>query len=575
MTPIDDSKLGQQLVEDQILTPSQLKEFLAQTAKEKTSLVTVLLDARVIDDKKLTAEIARTFRVKAVDLNQIKIPKDVLLIIPEPLVKKHKIVAFEKTDKELHVAMIDPTDLETIEGLKKKTGLTVIPYYTPEKGLEGVLKLYRQSLKSKFDEILADARSTRADVTVEEAARELPIIRIIDTLLDYAVLQDASDVHIEPMEDEVIVRYRIDGILHDIVNLPQSVQTGLVARIKVLANLKIDEHRLPQDGRFKKETDEYKVSFRVSIIPVFDGEKIVMRILHEEQKILTLEQLGFQHSALEIIKHNIDRPHGLILATGPTGSGKTTTLYAILHILNKPEVNVATVEDPIEYRMPRVNQTQMNSRIGLTFAKGLRSLLRQDPDIIMVGEIRDNETAEIAIHSALTGHIVLSTLHTNNASGTLPRLLDMQVQPFLVASTVNTVIGQRLVRRLCSNCLEAFKPDPTYMATLKKEFDTDRIIKIMQRERILTAKSTIADLKFYHSRGCSQCNSEGYKGRIGIYEVMEISASIRKLIVSRASTDEILKQAKDENMITMQEDGFIKAATGVTSIEEVLRATKE
>lgn len=575
MTSIDDNKLGQQLVEDQILTPSQLKDYLKTSNRSKIPLSTVLLDAKLLDEKKLTEEIARAFRVKAVDLNQVKIPKDVLLIIPEPLVKKHKIVAFEKTENELRVAMLDPSDLETIEGLKKKTGLSVIPYYTPEKGLEAIIKQYRQSLKSKFDEILADARSTRADVSVEEAAQDLPIIRIVDTLLDYAVLQDASDIHVEPMEKEVIVRYRIDGILHDIVNLPHSVQTGLVARIKVLSNLKIDEHRLPQDGRFKNETDEYKVSFRVSIIPVFDGEKIVMRILHEEQKILTLEQLGFQHSALEIIKRNIERPHGLILATGPTGSGKTTTLYAILHILNKSEVNVATVEDPIEYRMPRVNQTQINARIGLTFAKGLRSLLRQDPDIIMVGEIRDNETAEIAIHSALTGHIVLSTLHTNNASGTLPRLLDMQVQPFLVASTVNTVIGQRLVRRLCSNCLESFKPDETFMTTIKKEFDTDRIIKIMQREKILTAKSTLSDLKFYRSKGCSQCGSEGYKGRIGIYEVMEISAAIRKLIVSRASTDEILKQATGENMITMQEDGFIKAATGVTSIEEVLRATKE
>lgn len=575
MTPIDDRKLGQQLVDDQILTPSQLKGFLAKSDKNKIPLSTVLLDEKVLDDKKLTDEIARTFRVKAVDLNQVKIPKDVLLIIPEPLVKKHKIVAFEKTEKELRVAMLDPSDLETIEGLKKKTGLTVTPFYTPEKGLDTIIKLYRQSLKSKFDEILADARSTRSDVSLEEAAKDLPIIRIVDTLLDYAVLQDASDVHIEPMEKEVIVRYRIDGILRDIVNLPYSVQTGLVARIKVLTNLKIDEHRLPQDGRFKKETDEYKVSFRVSIIPVFDGEKIVMRILHEEQKTLTLEQLGFQHSALQIIKQNIERPHGLILATGPTGSGKTTTLYAILHILNKPEVNVATVEDPIEYRMPRVNQTQINSRIGLTFAKGLRSLLRQDPDTIMIGEIRDNETAEIAIHSALTGHIVLSTLHTNNASGTLPRLLDMQVQPFLVASTVNTVIGQRLVRRLCSNCLESFKPDETFMTMVKKEFDTDRIIKIMQRERILGGKSTLNDLKFYRSKGCSQCGGEGYKGRIGIYEVMEISLAIKNLIVSRASTDEILKQATGENMITMQEDGFIKAATGVTSIEEVLRATKE
>jgi len=557
------------------LTKSALKDLINEADRGNVELGTLLVSKKIIDDKQLTTEIAKTYGVKPVELSQIKIPKDVLLIIPEPLVKKQKVVAFEKTPDELYVAMVDPGDLETIEGLKKKTNLKVVPFYAAPKDIDNIIKLYRQSVKSKFAEILADAKVARTDMSSEEAAQDLPIIRIVDTLLDYAVLQDASDIHIEPMEGEVVVRYRVDGILHDIVNLPKEVQDGIVARIKVLSNLKIDEHRLPQDGRFKKETEDYKVSFRVSIIPVLDGEKIVMRILHEEQKILTLEQLGFQHSALETIKRNIERPNGMILATGPTGSGKTTTLYAVLHILNQPEVNIATVEDPIEYRMPRVNQTQIRANIGLTFAEGLRSLLRQDPDILMVGEIRDSETAQIAVHAALTGHIVLSTLHTNNAAGTLPRLLDMGVQPFLVASTVNTVIGQRLLRRVCPNCVESFKPDAEFLETLKKEFDTEKILAVMKKERIVSEKTTLADLKFYRGKGCSQCNNEGYKGRIGIYEVLEITNTIHDLITARASTDDIFEKAVAEGMITMEQDGFIKASTGVTTIEEVLRVTKE
>ncbi len=573
--PVNDQKLGEQLVADGVVTKPALKTLISEADKSNIGLDTLVLNKKILSEEQLTEEIAKIYGVKAVDLNQLKIPKDVLLIIPEPLVKKHKVVAFEKTPRELHVAMVDPGDLETIEGLKKKTNLRVIPYYANPKDIESIIKLYRQSVKSKFAEILADAKVARTDMSSEEAAQDLPIIRIVDTLLDYAVLQDASDIHIEPMEEDVAVRYRIDGILHDIVNLPKEVQPGIVARIKVLSNLKIDEHRLPQDGRFKKETEDYRVSFRVSIIPVLDGEKIVMRILHEEQKILTLEQLGFQHSALETIKRNIDRPNGMILATGPTGSGKTTTLYAVLHILNKPEVNIATVEDPIEYRMPRVNQTQIRANIGLTFAEGLRSLLRQDPDILMVGEIRDSETAEIAVHAALTGHIVLSTLHTNNAAGTLPRLLDMGVQPFLAASTVNTVVGQRLLRRVCSNCVESFKPDADFLATLKKEFDTDKILEVMKKERVVSEKTTLENLKFYRGKGCSQCNNEGYKGRIGIYEVLEVTDTIRDLIAGRASTDDLYKQATAEGMITMEQDGFIKASTGVTTIEEVLRVTKE
>lgn len=573
--PIDQKKLGQQLLADGYVSASQLQKLTDEAEHTNVGLETIVVSKKIVDEKTLTEEIAKTFGVEAVDLNQIKIPKDVLLIVPEPLVKKHKVVAFEKTDDELKLAMLNPNDRETIEGLKKKTGLIVTPYYADKKSLDNIIKLYRQSVKSKFAEILADAQSAKTGMSSEEAAQDLPIIRIVDTLLDYAVLQDASDIHIEPTEEEVLVRYRVDGILHDIVNLPKAVQSGITARIKVLSNLKLDEHRLPQDGRFKKETPDYKVSFRVSILPIFDGEKIVMRILHEEQKILTLEQLGFQHSALKVIKENIARPNGMILATGPTGSGKTTTLYAILHLLNKPEVNIATVEDPVEYRMPRVNQTQIRANIGLGFAEGLRSLMRQDPDILMVGEIRDNETAEIAVHAALTGHIVLSTLHTNNAAGTLPRLLDMGVQPFLAASTVNTVIGQRLLRRNCSNCIEQFSPDKEFMETLQKEFDTENILELMKRERVIAKDASLKDLKFYRGRGCSQCNNEGYKGRIGIYEVLEVTPALQKMIAAEVSTNKLQQQAKEDGMITMEEDGFIKATTGVTTIEEVLRVTKE
>ncbi|MFC1618100.1 GspE/PulE family protein [Patescibacteria group bacterium] len=573
---INEQKLGEQLVADGLLTAEQIETLQAEAQQGNVGLSRLVADKKLFSQETLDQEIAKTFGVQAVDLNQLKkIPKDVLLIIPEPLVKKHKVIAFAKTEDELDIAMIDPTDLEIIEGLKKKTGLQIVPYYANEKSVDDIIKLYRQSVKSKFAEILENAQAARTDMTSEEAAQDLPIIRIVDTLVDYAVIQDASDIHIEPAEKEVIVRYRIDGILHDILNLPKAVQPGIIARIKVLSDLKIDEHRLPQDGRFKRETPDYKVSFRVSILPIFDGEKIVLRILHEEQKVLTLEQLGLQHSALEIIKRNIERPNGMILATGPTGSGKTTTLYAILHILNRPEVNIATVEDPIEYRMPRVNQTQIKAAIGLTFSKGLRSLLRQDPDVLMVGEIRDNETAEIAVHAALTGHIVLSTLHTNNAAGSLPRLLDMKIKPFLAASTVNTVIGQRLVRRICPNCIESFSADKKYLSKIERDFDIARILEIMKREKIIPAKGTLSDLKFYRGRGCSQCNNEGHKGRIGIYEVLEITPGIQDLIAQQAATERIFNQAVKDGMITMEEDGFIKATTGITTLEEVLRVTKE
>lgn len=424
--------------------------------------------------------------------------------------------------------------------------------------------------EAKLDELINSAKKEN-----QKIESVLISSGIVDTLLEHAVLQNASDVHIEPLEKKAIVRYRIDGVLHDVIVLPKEIMPGIVARIKIIANLKIDEHRLPQDGRFKVEKEGYKFSFRVSILPVFDGEKIVMRLLSETSDVLTLEQLGLQHEALKKVKLNIQKPYGMVLITGPTGSGKTTTLYAIMGILNTPEVNISTIEDPIEYRMPRISQSQVKPKIGFTFANGLRALLRQDPDIIMVGEIRDSKTADMAISSALTGHLVLSTLHTNDASSAPTRLIDMGAKPFLVASTLNVVIVQRLVRKVCTNCMEKYKLSKTMIDVLDKEFGIENLIEALTKSKITAKPKSIEEIEFTRGKGCDQCNQEGYKGRIGIYEVFETSPKINELILANADTSKISEQAQKEGMLTMSQDGFVKAVTGITTIDEVLKATKD
>ena len=533
-----------------------------------------------IDLKKLYSYI---LGIPFVSLEKEMIANDILHIIPEPIAKKYGIVAFEKEGNNLKVAMKNPEDLQTIDFIRKKTGLKIVPCLTSEDNIKIILKQYEKSLKAEFGDIIskdsANVSTEDGEDDLEKIAQDLPIVRIVDTLIKHAILQSASDIHIEPAEKEVRVRYRIDGILHDAMTLPKQVAGGLIARIKVLSNLKLDEHRLPQDGRFKIEKEGYKISFRVSILPVFEGEKIVMRLLDETSKGLTLEKMGLTGESLEKVHQNIKRPNGMILVTGPTGSGKTTTLYTMMDILNTAEVNISTVEDPVEYRMPRVNQTQINPKIGMTFAAALRSLLRQDPDIIMVGEIRDGETMQIAIEAAMTGHLVLSTLHTNSAAGTLPRLLDMGAEAFLVASTVNVVIAQRLVRKLCNDCKVAYKLEEKEVKNLQESFEMTEIMEIFKKEPqlkgIVNAKSTWKNIDFFRPKGCEQCSNEGYRGRQGIYEVLAMNEEIGKLITANASADEIENKARQEGMQKMYEDGFIKAALGVTSIEEILRVTKE
>lgn len=580
---IENKQLKDFLLESNMVDSARLNELFAQASQQGKQLGDLLLAQDLIKEVDLRKVYAYVLGIPFVNLEKESIPADILQIIPEPIAKKYNIVSFEKDGNNLKVAMINPEDLQTIDFIRKKTGLKIVPCLTSDESIREVLKQYEKSLKAEFGDIISrdseGVSSEQTDEDLEKIAQDLPIIRIVDTLLKHAILQSASDIHIEPDEKEVRVRYRIDGVLHDAMILPRQVISGLVARIKVLSNLKLDEHRLPQDGRFKIEKEGYKISFRVSILPVFDGEKIVMRLLDESSKGLTLEKMGIKGKALEIIHRDIKRPNGMILVTGPTGSGKTTTLYTIMDILNQPQVNISTVEDPVEYRMPKINQTQVNPKIGMTFAAALRSLLRQDPDIIMVGEIRDSETMEIAMHAAMTGHLVLSTLHTNSAAGTLPRLLDMGAEPFLVASTVNVIIAQRLVRKLCPECREEYKPKEKDIKILEDTFDMEAILKILKNfsdmNKKIGAKDKWEDLSFYRPKGCDQCHNEGYRGRIGIYEVLEVDEEIGKLITGNSSTDEIERKAKEKGMINMSEDGFIKIVEGITSVEEVLRVTKE
>jgi len=583
---VEDSQLKAFILDAGLIKKETLLEAEEKAKKTKKELADFLVKEKLLTKEQLIKLQAYILGIPFVNLEKENIPKNILQIIPEPIAKQHNIVPFRKKGKNLEVAMLDPKDLQTIEFIKKKSDLKILPRLTNLNSIKNVLSQYQKSLEAEFGELIkkeskivtlphkGDKEDKETKEDLEKAAEQMPIIKIVDTLLKHAILQQASDIHIEPLEKEVVVRYRIDGILHDTMTLPQKLHSGIIARIKVLSNLKLDEHRLPQDGRFNIESEDYKISFRVSMLPVYDGEKAVLRLLPEDAKGLTLENLGFRDKALEKVHRNIKKPNGLILATGPTGCGKTTTLYTIMDILNEPGVNISTVEDPIEYRMSRINQTQVKPKIGLTFANGLRSLVRQDPDIIMVGEIRDNETAGLAINAALTGHLVFSTLHTNSAAGSFSRLIDMKVEPFLISSTANLIIAQRLVRKLYPETKEKYKLNPDEIKSLNKEIDLERILQILKDEKIVKPKDGWNDIEFYKPGKTDEC-PDGYKGRIGIHEVLEISEAIKKIIIKEAPTSEIEAQAKKDGMLTMLEDGFIKAVQGITSIEEILRVTKE
>jgi len=555
--------------------PAELKEHAAAAKAKRVRLEEYLLEK--MPEETLFRLVADYFKVPFVDLKGVQVRKDFLDLVPEPIATTHDIVPFDKGDKALKIATLDPEDLQTIEFLRRKTGLEIQVHVTTPAALHEIIKQYKRSLKAEFEDIAKSAgEEGESDQSkLRELAQDLPVVRIVESLLEHAVFEGASDIHIEPSEQDVTVRYRVDGILRSVMTLPRNSLSGIVARIKVLSNLKLDEHRLPQDGRMKISGPGYKYSVRVSTLPVMDGEKIVMRLLSETAQALSLEQLGFNDQHLDILKRNIMKPHGIIFVTGPTGSGKTTTLYSVLSLRNTPGVNISTIEDPVEYRMTGVNQSQVNPKIGFTFAVGLRTLLRQDPNIIMVGEIRDGETAEIATNAAMTGHLVFATLHTNDSVTSLPRLVDMGVPRFLVAFTCNIIVAQRLVRKVCKNCHTPYKISKQQLKELSDVYDVPHVTELLQRDGFLESGQTLDKVDFFHGSGCKQCNGEGYKGRMGIYEVLEVTKSIQDLINKNASNAEIYEVAEKEGMIPIVEDGFSKAIKGLTSLEEILRVTKE
>jgi type IV pilus assembly protein PilB len=580
---VSEKELKEFILDSGLVPRKDVEAAEEEAKKRKQSIGDILLGQGALTPDALRRIKAYVLGIPFVNLKDRKVPVEILSLIPEPIARTHSIIAFKKENGELEVAMLDTEDLPAIESVRKKTGLKILPRLTDEESIKEVLLQYQKSLKEEFGDLIAgeagkinivkDANGD--DVSGDELkkmAEDLPIVRIVDTLLRHAITQGASDIHIEPMELEVLVRYRIDGLLHDAMTLPKAAAPGITARLKVLANLKLDEKRLPQDGRFKMETEGEKVSFRVSLLPTYYGEKVVMRLLRETGEGFTLEALGFHGEGLERIHKATKASTGLILVSGPTGSGKTTTLYTILDILNQPDVNISTVEDPIEYQMKRVNQTQVNPVIGFTFASGLRSLVRQDPDIIMVGEIRDGETASLAINAALTGHLVLSTIHTNSAAGAIPRLIDMGVEPFLLVSTLRVIVGQRLVRRL-TEAKEDYMTTKAERDIIAGEEHFEAALAALVEEKLVKSGTKLDSIPFYRPK--NNDNENGYKSRIGIHETLQVTSSLRDMMMKGATSEAIEAQARKEGMLTMLEDGIYKASRGQTSLEEVLRAVSE
>ncbi|HEY4516158.1 MAG TPA: GspE/PulE family protein [Candidatus Paceibacterota bacterium] len=584
---VEEKQLKEFIVDSGLIPLPEIEEAEEEAKKNKKSIGDILIARGKINDDDLRRMQAYILGIPFVNLKGQKIEHEVLSLIPEPIARKHNIVAFKKNENALEVAMLDTEDLQAVSSITKKVGVKILPRLTDSESMRSVLIQYQKNLKDEFGDII-QMESAGLKTIVEDAAlvgqekegdlkkqaEELPIVRIVDTLLKHAIIQDASDIHVEPMDSQLLVRYRIDGLLHDAMVLPKNVASPLTARIKVLSNLKLDEKRLPQDGRFKIDMNGEKVSFRVSTLPIYYGEKVVMRLLRESASGFTLESLGFHGSGLDALHKALQHTTGMILTTGPTGSGKSTTLYTMLDILNQPDVNISTVEDPIEYQMKRINQTQVKPEIGLTFATGLRSLVRQDPDIIMVGEIRDTETASLAINASLTGHLVLSTLHTNSAAGAIPRLVDMKIEPFLLVSTLDVIIAQRLVRQLSAN-KEKYKLTKAEIESIGKLVNMDKVLECLREEKIIGKKDAWDDVYFYRPPKTLKDKEEGYHSRLGIHEVLNVSTAVKDLIVKGAASEEIESQARKEGMLTMLEDGVFKAAQGLTTIEEVLRVVSE
>ncbi len=569
--------IGDILVSQKKISPDQLALARQESATSGRSIEQVLLDRGFVSQETLTEVRSAQIGITSVDISKKAISPDVLILIPQPVAERYLVMPFEVDgpSNSMSVAMADPLDLTAINFLEKKSGKRVKPFLANAADLKQAIdEKYSQGLGTEVTAALKDspndlARDNKATTSLDlsksgDIIRDAPVTKITSSLLDFAVKSRASDIHIEPVGENTRVRYRIDGILYEKLVLPLKIHDSVVSRIKIMSNLKIDEKRVPQDGRFNYKTEAGEVDVRVSTLPTVFGEKVVMRLLRKSGGVPTLSDLGLRGLALKNLEISILRPHGIIIICGPTGSGKTTTLYSVLSKINSTKVNIVTLEDPVEYQIPGINQVQVNTTSGLTFATGLRAFLRQDPNIILVGEIRDSETTELAIQAALTGHLVFSTLHTSNASGAIPRFLDLGAEPFLLASSLSAIAGQRILRKICQNCKESFDPP---------EIMVKDIMSVLGP--LLPQKDASGKLHLYRGKGCSECGDSGFLGRVGIFEVLPVSDKIAKMILSHADSTDIEKQAVEEGMITMKQDGYLKALEGLTTIEEVLRVAQD
>ncbi|MDR7556486.1 MAG: type II secretion system ATPase GspE [Armatimonadota bacterium] len=551
-------KLGELLVEAGLLTPAQLEQALQIQQRTGERLGRVLVAQGMATPEAIARAMASQLGLEYVNLKATAIPEDVLTLLPEELIRLYQVVPVRLQGDTLVLGMVDPLDVLALDDIRRRVNREVIPAVVTQEGFDYAVNQY-PALGTSIDQVIQEIRP--ADVGEEEPGvdrlREIvddaPIVRLVNLMLVQAVRQGASDIHVEPQENHLRIRYRIDGTLYNVMTAPKHVQAATVSRIKIMAAMNIAERRVPQDGRIELRVDNREIDLRVSTIPTVFGEKVVMRILDKRAALVSIDKLGLLPEDLPRFENLIAKPYGIILVTGPTGSGKTTTLYAALNRLNRPEVNIITIEDPVEYQLSGISQVQINPKAGLTFATGLRAFLRQDPDIIMVGEIRDEETARIAIHAALTGHLVLSTLHTNDAPGAVVRLVDMGIEPFLAASSVIGVVAQRLVRVLCPHCREPRTPPPEVVA------------------RYGLAAPGAPPPVIYTARGCELCNHLGYRGRVGLFEIMVMDDALRALVVKQAPADVLKRQAVANGMRTLQQDGVAKVLAGATSLEEMLR----
>ncbi|MBI4099720.1 type II/IV secretion system protein [Candidatus Microgenomates bacterium] len=561
------------LLKRQKLTSQQVDLVRMEEASTGKDVEQIILDHGFVSREDITAARASLLGIETVDLKDKVVPSEVLGLVPEMVARRYQALpfAFDPATSILSVAMADPLDLETIAFLEKKTGKKIKPFLAPVADVSLLIdERYSQGLATQVTAAIKESpveagEQKELDITKNaEIIRDAPVAKIASAIMDYAVKARASDIHIEPLEDHTRVRYRIDGILYDKLMLPSRIHDSLVSRIKVMSNLKIDEKRVPQDGRFNFKGDQTEVDVRVSTLPTVNGEKVDLRLLQKTGGIPTLGDLGLRGVALRNLETSILRPHGIIIMCGPTGSGKTTTLYSVLSKLNSTRVNIVTIEDPVEYKIDGVNQVQVNPAAGLNFATGLRAFLRQDPNIVLVGEIRDKETTDLAVQAALTGHLVFSTLHTSSAGEAIPRLTDLGAEPFLLASSLNCLVGQRILRKLCPHCRQEYVPPEIMVADIKTILGP-----------LLPPDKASGQIKLYRSRGCSECGDEGFLGRMGIYEVLPVSDKIAKLVLSHADAGQVENTAMEEGMITMKQDGYLKALEGTTTIEEVLRVAQD